>query len=175
MTIICAMKTDDGVWIGSDSRLSCGPFKCPSPQQKWFKTDAGIWWGYNGHSRIVEIAKMSVAINAAENASDLCEAFRSEVKDDAWCTDGQDPGDPTNYGFNAIIVDHGNVYLMHGSGSLTNFGDEFVADGGGREYAYGAAYALHGMDPETIMRVAIEAACRYDASCGGNIFVRKLP
>lgn len=175
MTIICAQRVDGGVLIGSDS-LVCGEgFLCPQGQKKWACTDGGLWVGLSGHFRAMSLIKSIGADTADGFVSDL----RARIKEDDWSrVQDDDRGYPAIYCTYLIVVEENRVFHVHGSGSVVDFGDCFCAEGSGREYAYGAAYALRadcGPNPELVMRMAIEAACKYDPACGGDVFIRKVP
>ena len=174
MTIICAQRVEGGVLIGSDSRVCAGDFICPAPQMKWEKVALNNkrWVGWSGHLR-----SMFYDFDVDIDILTFVSSFRSWLKEDGWDAGEPGRGCPANYAADLIVVDDGLVYHVHGSGSVVDFGDNFCAEGSGREYAYGAAYALRAdgiTNPELVMRTAIEAAIKYDNNCGGDVFIKKV-
>ena len=173
MTIICALRSQDGVWIGSDSRVSKNSgFVCPAPFDKWAKTAEGILWGISGHLRLASIIG---TLPGVKTVAQFSKALRDATKEDGWSAEGNKHGEPCDWCFDVIAVIDGKVYEINGSGSVVDFEDNFCALGSGREFAYGAAFALDDMDPEVIVRTAVESACKYDSSCGEPIFVEHIP
>ena len=169
MTIICAQRVEGGVLIGSDSRVCKGSFVCPQGQSKWAATLGGLWVGWSGHLRSMLLTTDKGSV------WDYVVAHRGRLRDDCWDVGETGNGGPANYASDLIIVDKGRVFHVHGSGSIVDFGDNFCAEGSGHEYAYGAAYALRAENAELRMRMAIEAACKYDTDCGGDVFIKLVP
>ena len=172
MTIACALKTDTGVWIGADSRLTMrSGFVLPVESNKWMPLHSGLWWAFSGHTRVESVVAKLPLVDTPE---EFQEAVRAAVKEDGWNSDA-DKGETVDYAYDLLLVTPERVCFSHGSGSFADFGDAFCAIGSGREYAYGAAFALRGMDPEVIVRTAVEAAIAFDTSCGGAVSVEFIP
>ena len=168
MSVICALKSDDGVWIGADSRVTSNGNIAPVEYQKWRRTAEGIWWGISGHLRLSSIVG---DLPGVKTVGDFAAAIRNAVKYDGWSADDGKHGLPPDFCFDVIAVVDGEVYEIGGGGSVIYYGWSFCAQGSGYEYAYGAAFALDEIEPEVIIRTAIEAACRYDSGCGEPIFM----
>ena len=170
MTICVALKSEDGVWIASDSRVTSGSGMIyPGGGSKWFAYN-GVLLALAGNDRIRHILPYAVSGSFPSSPESVAKTLRTAVKTDGWNEDA-DRGEPVDYCYDAIIVGEQRVIYAHGSGAFLDFKDELCAIGTGRPFAYGVAHALHGMAPEIIVRTAVEAACRYDSSCGGEIFV----
>ena len=177
MTIACALKTEAGVWIGSDTQLTMrSGFILPVAKKKW-ETCGRFRWAFSGHVRILGALSAAPAGGMTTNmpgAEAFAEHLREAVKADGWNPD-DDKGAPTDYAYDAIIVSPTRVCLAHGDGGFADFGDAFCAIGSGREYAYGAAFALDGMDGDVVVRTAVEAAIACDNACGGEPQVEFIP
>lgn len=172
MSIICALKIQGSVWIGSDGRVTDGNFICPESVYKWRKLGK-VWVGLTGNTR----SWLLIDGNEYDTAEDAHACLRAKIEADGWCSD-DDVSGPKSHGVSSIYVDAVGVWHGHSSGSLTNFGGSFCAEGSGREYAYGAAHVYDSGEefdsPREIMYKAVTAAIRYDVNCGGNVFVEKL-
>ena len=96
---------------------------------------------------------------------DYLEPYRNE--------NDKDGGDE----YNVLIACDGGLYEIteNFEASSVSF---FHAIGSGAPYAFGAYHALlfyEPDDPEEILRLAVGAASRYNAFCGGGFMIEKLP
>jgi ATP-dependent protease HslVU (ClpYQ) peptidase subunit len=185
MSIVCAKKTEDGVWIASDKRLCDKGFIFSDHAEKWVKMSSGLWIGYVGHSAILAaLGSVSTLTTDELKTRGLASRIREWAREDGWDATSTD-GAPPDFSYDLIVVDpsKGRVFLLCGDGSATDVGEEFVAIGSGREFAYGAAYAAGvawtGDDDPTYMAKdivtnAVRAAMRYDNECGGDTWVRHV-
>ncbi|MDE2101420.1 MAG: hypothetical protein KGL39_29505 [Patescibacteria group bacterium] len=178
MTIVCAMKDTDGVWIGSDSRVTSAHGTIITDDyrkwfRKWFRIGEETWIGLAGHIRVERlIGKLSPTQNAP-TIWDIVDELHRLVKEDGWTAIESKDGTPQDFCYDAIIVNHGKVWLTHGSGSVLDMGDKFTAIGSGMHFACGAAFAFGG-GVQIAIRTALEAACHYDRDCGGELFIEKI-
>ena len=98
----------------------------------------------------------------------------SGVDEEGWKDESTKDG-PSDMGGTAIIVDKESVYELTPGGCLIDYGDEFCAAGSGCEYALGAWHATKDTAPRPLsMTKAIDAALRYDSSCGGQRWIVKV-
>ena len=177
MTIIIAQATPDGhVWIGSDSRIcENNGVIVPGDYEKWIKFKGNMWIGLAGHHRMSTMLQHKCAAYEYPNPYFLAEELRMLADKDGWREENEEPG-PKQYDYDAIIVHKGSVWSVHCSGSALNVGKNFTAIGGGSPYAYGAYSIASKYNPigRTIMTEALMAACEYDSSCGGKLYVEEI-
>ncbi len=175
MTIIVAQKckaTGD-IWIGSDSRISSDGFIYPSYAQKWVPSHDGWWIGVCGSNRALNLVTEYPAKWGGGNAFDTANSIRDLLKEDGWNEDDDKGGAPMFKNSYILASNLFGVWAVSSNFCVTNFHYEFCAEGSGHQYAYGAAFCAQG-HPQHIIPVAIGAAIKYDADCGGDIFVRRI-
>ena len=182
MTIICAIKSNDGVWIGSDTRvIDQDGFIFPEPVPKWLKLPGGvcgdIWVGWSGHARVVNLLK-SPRGGVFKSIEDLAHRLYTYARDDGWTAGDGRHGEPVDYAYELLAVFGGEVYHLHGTGCVLHCGNKFVAAGSGRAFAYGAAsvefdWANRHGEPASIGGI-IESVIQYDSNCGGEPFVHRI-
>lgn len=186
MTLIVALRSDDGVWVGSDGRVCDRYITITDQFQKWRKTKRNIWWGAAGYTRIYALAELNRAkLDEQESCVLVCEALRKIAVEDGWSVDDSEKGTPTSYGFDLLATDGNEIVNYRGDGSFVRqetTGD-FAATGGGRDFALGAVsiarrYVEYSMakdeDCEEILEAALQAACDYDQGVGGEFFIEKV-
>lgn len=73
--------------------------------------------------------------------------------------------------FGLIICVRGKIYEHNGSDlSMTTYDSPFLASGSGGSYAMGSLYSTQNYkDPKKRLRIALESAVEYSASCRGPI------
>ena len=184
MTIVCAVREPaGGVWIGSDSRVTGSHgFIAPVTLKKWRQVGS-LWVGICGHARLLQLVdQLASPPRRPEewtpvpptSATDLADLLRSRVREEGWKDESTKDG-PSDMGGTAIIVDKESVYELTPGGCLIDYGDEFCAAGSGCEYALGAWHATRDSAPRPLsMTKAIDAALRYDSSCGGQRWIVKV-
>ena len=79
---------------------------------------------------------------------------------------------------NALVGYRGGVWLMEGADlQIERLRDPYVTIGSGGIVALGALYAtkdIVDMDPEKRVKLALEAACRYNAACRAPFTILSL-
>ncbi len=174
MTIICALATDEGVFIGSDTLLIAGSRAIHGiPKwycwRNWAIALAGDWRVANiiSNNRERLLSKLKDEHDFVERLYTLL-----DEKDIGRTTDGDFA---RNFGQNILLAKKdGAVYDVDCNlSTLECPHNVLTARGTGMEYALGASHVLKGK-PETIMRKSIEAAIEFSIDCGGEIWIKKL-
>ena len=174
MTVICALATDTGTFIGSDTLLVAGSRSIPGiPKwycwRNWAIALAGDW-------RVANILNNNreQLLTKLKDEHDFVERLYTflDEKDIGRTTDGDFA---RNFGQNILLAKKdGSVWDIDCNLSTLECPfNVLVARGTGMEYAIGAAYVLKGK-PETIMKKSIEAAIEFSIDCGGEIWIKKL-
>ncbi len=174
MTIICALATDEGTFIGSDTLLVAGS-RSMNGIPKWY-----CWrsWAIAlaGDWRVANILNNNreELLKKLKDENDFVERLYTllDEKDIGRTLDGDYA---RNFGQNILLAKKdGAIWDIdcHLSTLELPF-DTLAARGTGMEYALGASYVLKGKT-ETIMRKSIEAAIEFSLDCGGEIFIKKL-
>jgi ATP-dependent protease HslVU (ClpYQ) peptidase subunit len=173
MTVVCAVKDGPDVWIGSDSRMLAGSFLYQMPVGKWLAAD-GWRIGISGSYRFASLlTHRPPALGVT--AFDAAEALRALIVADGWQPLQDQKEGPVRHDIGMILVspEH-EVYELGTAGIPVDQGNEFTAIGSGYEYALGAAHARRLERPEARVRIAIDAAIKYDVSCGGAPYVERI-
>lgn len=179
MTVLIALKTLEGVWIGSDSRISSEAETVTDDFQKWRRADVGLWWGAAGSIRVYSFPGLYFDPLLATTPLVVCESLRNFAKIDGWAEGDGRHGDPVDYQFNALAATPYEIIRYAGSGAhvqITRPG-AFTAIGTGAPYALGALAALQdrpGISPEDAVLSALGAAVRFDQGCGGELFIKEI-
>ena len=174
MTIICALATDEGTFIGSDTLLVAGSRSIPGiPKwycwRNWAIALAGDW-------RVANIINndREQLLKKLKDENDFVERLYTllDEKDVGRSIDGDFA---RNFGQNILLAKKdGAVWDIDCNLSTLELPFNILAARGtGMEYALGASYVLKGK-PETIMRKSLEAAIEFSIDCGGPIFIKKL-
>ena len=173
MTIICGYldKRSGKVWLASDSRTSGDNFIFPEKSIKIVRHGAWLL-GLSGPSRFAEWQNGSEEFETIEGVRDsMIEHVRSVAKDS-----GGEVGDAQHWNVALLAAKQGHLWVVGSDGSIWQPEWGFAAIGSGYPYAYGAAHALFAcsddhVDPETLVRAAVEAAICFCADCGGPVQV----
>ena len=172
MTVCCAVRDGDAVWIGADGRVTGRDgFLIRDDVEKW-RLFGGFHIAVSGHMRLEVVTS---GYDNTGGAQRLAEQIRFCVKSDGWVSAKVEDGGPEEFCYEMIIVDpERRVWLVDGSGAMLDMGSQFAAIGSGAPYAYGAAFVYPGHGGEAMVKNALAAACRYDRDCGGALFVGKV-
>lgn len=195
MTIIAAAIGPDGTWIGADGQASVDDLVVTSESRKWNFSPSGLW-AFSGAGEVTfdsilldgpgelwpdepappalrRLAKMTALRQLAENIRAKLDAVSGmELVRDDGCIFG-------DYRFSPLVATEGGIWrfcsdLRSFDGPLEGV---YQAAGAGSSYAVGAMSALldHGVvSGETLVRAAVEVACRMSTRCGGAVLVRRL-
>jgi ATP-dependent protease HslVU (ClpYQ) peptidase subunit len=174
MTILVALRdaARGEVWIGADSRAVSDRFIWPHGAQKILRV--GEWrLGIAGTAMTARLIKDNAAVLAAmETAESIWDFIRDEYKRLEFKAD--DAFGPRDYHQDMIAATASTVFHCAGNGVVAEM--DFAAIGSGDEFAYGAWHALRGLTlaPHGIVHAALEAACFFDAGCGGELVVERV-
>lgn len=175
MTVICAINTKSGTWIGSDSRASGR--NANDGVRKWFMAH-GWAVGTAGHLRTINVieANADPLFKGLKDAYEFAVRVRKLLQEDGYRAPKDDESGPVEFGQYLVLANAKGVWQIGCDFSIiTHRRNTFVTEGSGWESAAGAYFALGPtVKPEAGMRTAIQAAIRFDSGCGGRIFIRKL-
>ena len=183
MTIVCAKKDGDVVWIASDSRMTSHRFIDPGIHEKWIEVD-GWWFGLSGSMMMDRIIRQACAPPSMAELTihDISDAVHQEIRRLNWTPDDEDRGSPKWFAAAFIAVSPAlDVFEVFGTGAVNPVGENFIACGAGSDYAYGVWHGITNAwsggfigDTADAMRIAVEAAITYNSSCGGPVFSKVL-
>lgn len=182
MTICCALKSEGSVWIGSDTKVGNSYFISPVSFNKWRRANARIWWCAAGPARVytlVDLKELSgeISVSTVLVVEKFAALMRKLVAEDYNEPDEKrEAAGPKEYDHDFIMATKDRVVAMSSLGDCLDYGDNFCAIGSGRYLAYGAAMVAQRLNspPEYTIRVALEAACKYDPGCGGDLFIQRV-
>ena len=178
MTIICALHdpNEQCTWIGGDTLIKDGGFLCPEIVPKWV-THNGWACGWTGHLRTLNVMEhYKEQLFESGNIFEIVHTLRKLLKNDGY----------TDVDSNISPVDLDQMFLIANAESVWDVGSDFAfkqsnpetlsAVGSGCDYAFGVVHALepYNKSPKDIMTTALEAAIRYEADCGNDIWINCL-
>lgn len=177
MSIVCAVRDERGMWIGSDTaanisgiREICGPkMKCCG---KYWIGVAGVLRALN----LVESAAGAISqCNTFPAVVNQLESLVAEV--DKWKPAGQD-GEPKRYELEFLITDGARLIMVGGSFGYIDC-DMVAVIGSGSACALGAYYGMTYVDASLVsaeikIGAMIGAAIRFDTNCGGDVWTHRL-
>ena len=176
MSIVIGYVASDGVYVAADYQVTSDDGHRDYEANKIFEGD-GYLLGVAGDYKIVNLIEHFSFKLPKKNISkfivtelpllikDYLEPYRNENDDDG--------GDE----YSIIVACDRSLYEINENheASAVPF---FHAIGTGAPYAFGAYHAMlfsPQEDPETILTLAVGAAIRYNAYCGGGMAIEKLP
>ena len=175
MSIVVALKTDTGVWIGSDTLA----INCQVKEhfgQKWVRC-GNFWVGVAGQIRAKNlIASYADEIGRQPNFIGILNLIEKAVADDKW-KPTENAGEPNRFSLELIITDGDTMISAGGSFGYIECGSHAVI-GSGTEAALGAAsvYEWRTKDQaETVLKSMIAAAISINHNCGGSVVTEFIP
>lgn len=176
MTIIAAVQSEDGTWVGSDTMLSGGDRKIAANCNKWIiyrnwgMGFAGIWRVHN----ILQAYQVQLLSNLKYPEDFVKRVIK--LFNEHEVSHAGEPDNVKNFGQNIILAKkNGPVWHIDTSLSISEMPfDTLWSEGSGSDYGLGASFALKDRPAEERIRAAVEAASEYCTTCGGEPFVRKL-
>jgi hypothetical protein len=175
MTIIAAICDEETqtTWYGSDTaavnsghQYICGP--------KF--TRCGPWAvGITGDGRFETLVRLNTQdLGESETALVLADKIRSLVLADDFKPSAE-VGAKYFPGNSMIIAGKGAVYSVCNAFSVDEFQSGVLcADGGGRDFALGADFAVRHRPVQERLVIALEAAIALSSGCGGQPWIAKL-
>ena len=174
MSTVVALVTEEGAWIGADSRATCedGEIR-PGDAEKIFMNDRYII-GFIGSVRGGQIL-LPEYFDAPTTLADWPDAIieQSELKG---CL-GQSEQQTSLMLCNYVIGDTrtGKVYEMLIDFQFTEV-KEYTCVGSGGPYAFGSLHTTEelNINGEERVKMALEAAIKFDRASGGPIHIFKV-
>jgi ATP-dependent protease HslVU (ClpYQ) peptidase subunit len=180
MTVLVVVRKGNKACIAADTQTNQGNIVLPGEYQlntsrsKILKVK-GTYVGVSGsaaHKRVFEsiIKKYANKLNF-EGAENIFETFRSIhtiLKDEYYVL--SEEGEDQPYESNqmcGVVCNHTGIYDFDSYREVSEF-SQYWASGSGMQIALGALYASYELleDVEQIAKIAVEAACKLDDSCG---------
>lgn len=185
MTILAAVKTHDGVHIGSDRLSTRNGYLQLQVESKWIQLNSRWWVGIAGNARL----RTLVAAGAARrNRWDVCnttafgisESIRQMCIEDKW-KPRESEGDPSDYAYEMLITNGATIHVSVGTGVLTDLTiDGHAAAGCGEDAARAVFLALHGTDPHGddpafLVERMVSIPQQIHRDCGGGAWTGFVP
>lgn len=162
MSIVCAL----GNWIGSDTASICDGLITPCGP-KWVLGD-GFALGVAGDLRTQTLIEYHKKDFAGLKVGAFVEALRALFKSLDYASDATIG--PPSYGSEFILVKDG-IWEIDSALSVIE-AERFAAIGSGMRFALGALFVCS--EAESALRMALEAAIKYDAGCNGGVWMKEL-
>ena len=194
MSVLIAMPSELGTYIGCDGRMTVGDTIVPENVCKWVQIRENLWAGIAGAYRALELVREGAATIAdelsakglqdgASQARSCAALVRAMLFRDGWLDEAKD-GKPRWLDVEMLIAWPGGTLEVGGTGSSYSV-DQHAAIGSGARVALGALDALSAVRrnrtvrrrmsiPEENIRAAIGIAMRRDCGCGGEVFVMRV-
>ena len=183
MTIIVALHDlVAGTWIGADSRATRAQSHImPVVCRKWYRR-GNVALAAAGDGKAQDLIEWAAPHGLLEPADALMVAAKLQaiVKADGWKGNAGERG-VEDYGSSFILATLAGVWDIDGSFAVSRINDgEMWARGSGMSFALGAGHALcrdkrrREVYPEARIEAALNTAARFDAACGGPMFIEKL-
>lgn len=178
MTIICALRDRGETWVGCDGQVTGGQHIYPGSIRKWnFSADG--WYALasagdvvirNALSALVGEMTVASAVLQESNAVEISRRLRGLLKEND-VEKNHDKLWPNEF----IVAGRDGIFDIASDLAVHRIPDGILwARGSGENYAMGAAHATLGDNPMARVRYALEAACAFSTSCGGELFVHRL-
>ena len=162
MTVICGKVESDGVVLAADSQATHNDMIL-SDTRKLLRTNQWLL-GHAGDARVYNLLSDNRhGLDLAMGISDLVQKIKDLFRVDGMNLKPHPDNEACEMsGQHFLITEGTNLYFVGGAFSVHEIPD-FMAIGCGRSYALGALAVGGGVTE------AIEAACRFDPYCSGEI------
>jgi ATP-dependent protease HslVU (ClpYQ) peptidase subunit len=178
MTAIVAYKDSEFIYYGSDSRVTFDSGPVYDTTNKW-RVMSGrnaknpILIGCAGSARLDNLIVSSAKnFENAESIFEVSDHIKKAILLDGWKEEKDEGGEPPSYSVDILIIFEKHLYRIGSDLSVTQIQDfQFVAVGSGEPYCLGAAYGSKSKKPKDMIKVALNAAIKFDPNCGGRMFM----
>lgn len=185
MTILAAVKGVDGVHIACDRLSTRMGYLQLTVASKWIRVNSRWMVGIAGNARLRTLVAEQAGVHGRWNDANLsafrlAEGIRQLVIDDKWKPRDSE-GDPSDYGYEALMTDGNSIFLTIGAGVLTDMThDKHAAAGIGEEIARGVYLALAGADPhgdsaKWLVERMVSIPQHIHRDCGGGTWTGFVP
>ena len=180
MTIICALHDPEHgcTWIAGDRNVLMGDIFVPGPPKWVLHGDYAVGaCGWSRLQHLIEGAKDEL-FHGLTDTLEFTARLHRILAAEAWKSE-PDAGKrgPPDFEINIVLASPDGVWGIDG---ILGFDPAppgaLIADGAGREVAFGAAYAAKraGLNPQGQVLMAVNAAVELHHDCGGEAWVHKL-
>jgi len=177
MTTLVALMADDGVWIGSDTRMSAGNIIMPCEANKWVTgqfPDHAIATGGCAYTGEIIARRFLQACDAVEkvDAFRVMEDVRKAVRD---AGEYRQRGEDEKCDCSGLLVWRKKLYDFSGTLWPSPIAPGVLwARGSGMDFAIGAGHALKDSPPRVRIERALETACVFDGASAPPFFISKI-
>ena len=174
MTCIVGLVDDGRVWMGADSRSTSASDWCLTTQSPKIIEKDGALFGCAGSPRIGQLIRYSTTLpkrlpdDLDREVFEIVAAIQRGLREgNCIAVDG---GAET-YDGTILLGYRGNLFLVSNDYSITQPRENYQAIGSGSPTALGALYATKGQEPETRIRIALEAAAQTSPYVSGPFVI----
>lgn len=178
MTALVAAKGGDGViYVASDTLITDDSSGRTGYRKKFTWGPKGRLIATAGYMRAINIFNVvpevfDVPDNTAPDldAFILAENIARTLFEHGYTRGTNSTGDaePTCIAGEFLYITQGQIYAIDNTLAVDSFSDH-IAGGSGYKFAQGVLHALKDDHPLTKVLKAVDAACKYETSCGGPI------
>lgn len=168
MTVLVAVESPDGVWLGTDSFLGSEGVRDLHDGPKWRRVGPLVV-AFAGSVRFAQgLAGLKVKgrPKRGESVPDwLARVVVAPLLEaGTWSRSGSS-------GSSLLMLCGGRIYEMGDDLGIARSARGFAAAGAGYEYAYGSLHSTSHMDAPFRVRAALEAACEFSPLCCAPLHV----
>lgn len=179
MTVIVGLKTQNSLIMGCDSGTFHGETKVIYDKDKVFIKD-NFMVGLAGNPRVSQL--LEHVFNPPDHdprmstyhymVKEFVPAFISMLENNGGLTIDKNVKEYESY---ILVAYKDNIFGINQAFHVSS-GEEYICTGHGFNFAYASLYSTKGfVSPEDRVRVAVEAACKFDAYCQGPSKIFTLP
>lgn len=182
MTCVVGLIADGVVYIGADSQATGGYTKYQlSPATAKVFRNGDLLIDTCGSVRASNLLRYSLVVpehhptdmdDFAYITTRVVEAIRECFKNAgaiATTATNIEGNDDSEF----LVGYRGRLYSINSDWSVMETIDPFCAMGSGEEFAFGALHASKGKPAKKRVRIALEAAARFSATCGGPFVIER--
>jgi len=175
VTVICAIKTKDAVYLASDSLASCQSSKSEVSTPKVFAGDIYAL-AFCGSYRFGQVLATFVPPTRAPGTppedfmcSEWVDALRDHLRNKGMLRRFEEVESLPDG--SALVAYEGGLYVFQEDLAVFQVTTPYIAAGSGGDFAMGALHALQGKvkAPQALLKAAIKAAEDNCPSCGGAV------